>query len=150
MNVIKLSIGPFVGGILFSIGLGVSGMTEPAKIISFLDIFGRWDPSLIFVMVGAIGVNALFHRIIIKKPNPLFDSRFYLPTKTILDKNLILGSALFGIGWGITGLCPGPGLASMVTGKTYSLVFVIAMVFGMALVKIIEAQKSKNNLSKGS
>lgn len=143
INVFKLGLGPLIGGILFSIGLGISGMTEPAKIISFLDVFGNWDPSLIFVMVGAIGVNAVFHRFIIKKANPLFESKFYLPTKKSLDKKLILGSALFGIGWGVTGLCPGPGLASVSTGNPYSLAFLTALIIGMMSVKILESRKLK-------
>jgi len=79
VKIIKTGTVPFAAGILFSIGLGVSGMTEPAKIIAFLDIFGHWDPSLIFVMIGAISVNAILHRFIIKKPKPLFDKKFHLP-----------------------------------------------------------------------
>ena len=148
MDTIKLGFGPLVGGILFSIGLGISGMTEPAKILSFLDIFGNWDPSLIFVMIGAISVNAVLHRVITKKSNPLFDSKFYFPTKTNLDKKLILGSALFGAGWGIAGLCPGPGFASISTGNTYALVFVVALVFGMILVKAVELRKLRMQASE--
>lgn len=140
MNFIKLGIGPFFGGILFALGLGVSGMTEPAKIISFLDIFGAWDPSLIFVMVGAIGVNAILHRLITKRPSPLFEPQFYLPTKKALDKKLLFGSALFGIGWGTSGLCPGPGIAATTTGNYYPLIFVAFLIGGMMIVKMIEAR----------
>jgi uncharacterized membrane protein YedE/YeeE len=143
MTSLKTGLGPLLGGMLFSIGLGVSGMTEPAKIISFLDIFGDWDPSLIFVMVGAIGVNAILHRFITKKTTPLFDSKFHLPTKTQLDKKLLIGSALFGIGWGITGLCPGPGLAAASTGQPYPVAFVVSLVTGMALVKWFDSKKSQ-------
>lgn len=144
MNVLKLGIGPFLGGIVFAIGLGVAGMTEPAKIISFLDIFGAWDPSLAFVMVGAIGVNAVLHRFIVKREKPVFTEKFYLPTRSDFDKNLVIGAALFGIGWGVTGLCPGPGLASLITGKNYALAFVAALLVGMAIAKFATRPKTRS------
>lgn len=145
-NLIKIGIGPFIGGVVFALGLGISGMTEPAKVIGFLNLFGEWDPSLAFVMVGAICVNTLLHRLITKKPSPLFDSKFHLPNKTTVDKKLILGAALFGVGWGVTGLCPGPGLASLATGKPYALAFVAALIIGIVAAKAF----LKINVSKES
>ena len=138
MNFLKLTIGPFFGGIIFALGLGISGMTEPQKIIAFLDIFGEWDPSLVFVMVGAISTHALLRPLVMKRPTPLFDNKFYLPTATTLDKKLICGAALFGAGWGISGLCPGPGLTTLVTGTPYGLVFIGCLLTGMLAARFLE------------
>jgi len=142
MRFSKLIVAPFLGGALFSLGLGVSKMTEPAKVISFLDLSGNWDPSLIFVMMGAIGVNSILHRLITSRPKPLFESRFDLPSNHKIDRKLLVGSALFGIGWGITGLCPGPGIAGLSTGNFYSIAFVAALILGMAIIKVFETRSN--------
>ena len=142
MSQFKHGLGPFFGGILFSLGLGISGMTEPSKIIAFLDIFGDWDATLIFVMAGAVGVNGILHRFITKKPFPLFDSKFYLPTRMDVDRRLIVGSAIFGVGWGVTGLCPGPGIASLSSGNLYAFSFVGSMLFGMWVITLVSGSKS--------
>jgi len=118
-------------GILFGAGLTISGMTKPQKVIDFLDFFGSWDPSLAFVMIGAIAVNIVGYRLIMRKPSPIFASEFKVPHKSSLDKKLIMGSILFGIGWGLAGYCPGPALTSLVSLNENTLVFVAAMVAGM-------------------
>ena len=103
----------FVSGLLFAVGLAVSGMTQPAKVIGFLDIAGAWDASLAFVMIGALAVHLIAYRIAARAKAPLFAKAFELPTATALDRRLILGSAIFGVGWGLAGYCPGPVLASI-------------------------------------
>ncbi len=131
----KIVASAFVSGLLFAIGLGLAGMTDPAKVIGFLDFFGTWDPSLAFVMVGGILSYAVAFRLITRRHAPVFGTQFSLPTRKDLTPQLIIGSALFGIGWGIAGLCPGPGLASLATGSASVLAFVVAMLGGMALYK---------------
>jgi uncharacterized protein len=131
-------IGPvlvaFASGALFAVGLAVSGMTVPANIVGFLDL-ARWQPALIFVMVGAIAVYAVAFRLIVRRPAPLFGPRFELPTRRDLSADLVLGAAAFGIGWGLAGYCGGPAIASLATGHVDVLVFVAAMVAGMALAR---------------
>lgn len=124
-------VAAFFCGILFSIGLAVSGMTSPYKVVGFLDFFGNWDPSLLFVMVGAIGVYFVGYRLTVRKAKPVLTSSFHLPVKKNIDKPLIVGSILFGIGWGLAGFCPGPALTSMVTFQLQPITFVIAMILGM-------------------
>ena len=119
-------------GALFGVGLGVAGMTSPAKVQAFLDFFGDWDPSLALVMVGAIAVHVL-GRLVVRRSAPLFDTRFHLPTRNDLDRPLVLGAALFGVGWGLGGFCPGPGIVSLASGTLDAVVFVGAMAVGMAL-----------------
>lgn len=122
-------------GVLFSIGLSVSGMVNPNKVLGFLDIAGNWDPALIFVMAGGVLVNTVLFKFILKRKNPLFDQSFSLPTSKDIDKRLIIGSALFGIGWGIGGICPGPGLANLFTLNPKVVVFVVFLVLGMFVFK---------------
>jgi uncharacterized protein len=117
-------------GIIFGAGLTLSQMTDPAKVLGFLDIAGNWDPSLIFVMLGALTVTMISFRGILKKPSPLLAQRFVIATRTALDKPLILGSAIFGIGWGITGYCPGPSVAGLGLGNTEALIMVCAIYAG--------------------
>lgn len=120
-------------GILFGGGLSVSGMTDQNKIIGFLDLFGQWDPTLIFVMAGGVGVTFFGYRVILKQKSPLWGDKFLLPTSSSIDKNLILGSVLFGIGWGLYGYCPGPAIASLAYLNWETLLFVVAMIAGMYL-----------------
>lgn len=141
MKSFKYLIGPFFGGIVFAIGLGMGGMTEPTKIVAFLDVFGNWEPDLLFVMGGAVSTYAIFYRWVLKRKQPLFESSFSIPTSKAIDKRLILGSALFGIGWGMTGLCPAPGLVGLTSGATYALVFVGTMILGMLLGRSQFGQK---------
>ncbi len=121
----------FASGTLFAIGLGISGMTDANKVIHFLNPLGGWDPSLAFVMVGAIGAHLATRFFIIKRGQPVFAETFSLPTVKDIDKRLLLGSALFGVGWAMGGFCPGPGLVSSVSGGLQALTFVGAMVLGM-------------------
>ncbi len=123
-------------GVIFSIGLVISGMSDPQKVIGFLDIFGNWDYSLLFVMGGAVGVNFFTFKFLIKR-EPICAPKHFLPTKENLDKNLIIGSALFGIGWGILGICPGPAIVNIVTLSPTILIFIVAMLMGMILHKKI-------------
>lgn len=120
----------FATGLLFAVGLGVSGMTKPSKVVGFLDLFGAWDASLAFVMVGAIAVHLVLRRLILKRPAPLFDIRFHLPTRADIDAPLVLGAGIFGIGWGLGGFCPGPGLVSAASGALPAIVFVLGMIAG--------------------
>jgi uncharacterized membrane protein YedE/YeeE len=120
-------------GILFSVGLVVSGMTVPANIIGFLDVAGEFRPALMFVMVGAIAVNALVVALLRKRSQPLCADRFLSPTKTTLDARLLGGAALFGVGWGLGGFCPGPGIVALASGALPALVFVGSMLAAMAV-----------------
>lgn len=118
-------------GALFGVGLGVSGMTRPDKVLGFLDVAGAWDPSLAFVMIGAIGVHAVAVAVARRRARPLGADRFAWSDKTAIDAPLVAGAAVFGIGWGIGGICPGPALASLGAGSTVAVVFAIAMVAGI-------------------
>ena len=122
-----------IAGLLFGLGLGLAGMLDPSNVQGFLDIFGAWDPTLMFVMAGGIAVHLLFWRIIKHQASPLFDHTFHLPNRTDIDKPLLVGAAIFGIGWGLGGYCPGPGLASLGSQGTAPMVFVATMVVGMLL-----------------
>jgi len=118
-------------GLVFGFGLSLSGMLDPARIQGFLDIFGHWDPSLAFVLAGAVGIAFIGVRLARRRTRPAFESAFHLPTEMKIDRPLILGSALFGIGWGLGGFCPGPGVASLLLGLWQTWLFVAAMVAGM-------------------
>lgn len=134
----KPALSALGSGLLFGAGLGVSGMTQPSKITSFLDITGRWDPSLAFVMVGAIVVHTALFQIIRRGVSPLFEPRFYIPTRTDFDASLFIGAAVFGAGWGLSGLCPGPGLVNVGGASLTALVFVAAMTVGILLARAIQ------------
>lgn len=129
----KANIAALASGLLFGVGLVLSGMTQPSKVQGFLDVTGSWDPSLMFVMAGGIGVHFILHRLVTKRAHPLFDKRFHLPTRKDIDGKLVLGAALFGVGWGLGGYCPGPGLVSLGSGGLSGLVFVATMVAGFLL-----------------
>ena len=123
----------FVCGLIFGIGLAMSGMTDTAKVIGFLDIFGQWVPDLAFVMGGAVLVTLVAFRLVLRRNGPLLADRFQLPTKTTLDGRLLGGAALFGIGWGIYGYCPGPAISALAYLNTDTFIFVAAMLSGMAI-----------------
>jgi hypothetical protein len=125
----------FFAGIVFAIGLGLSGMTNPGKVIGFLDVAGHWDPSLAFVMAGAIVVHVGAARWALRAPRPLWAGAFALPASTSIDAQLVVGAALFGLGWGIAGFCPGPALVDLVAPSTSVVTFVSAMIAGIAAVR---------------
>ncbi|GAA3958528.1 YeeE/YedE family protein [Allohahella marinimesophila] len=125
-----------VAGIIFALGLIISQMVNPAKVLNFLDLAGDWDPTLAFVMGGALMVTMPAFRFILKRPHPLLDKRFYLPTKADIDTRLLTGSAIFGVGWGIAGLCPGPALTALATGLLPVVGFVLAMAAGAYVFKL--------------
>ena len=130
----KTTFVAFFSGVLFSIGLGISGMTKPQKVIAFLDVFGEWDISLAFVMVGGIFSFFILQLAIQKRfSSPLLTKEFYLPTQNELDKRLIFGAVLFGIGWGLGGFCPGPAITSLGSGSLSTIAFVVSMGFGMLI-----------------
>lgn len=136
-NFAKQNVVSFVVGFLFAVGLAVSGMTQPQKIIAFLDPWA-WDPALLFVMIGAIVVHALSYPLIKRRSSPLLDTKWHLPQQKDISTRLVLGSAMFGIGWGLGGYCPGPGLTSISSGDIRSVLFVAAMIVGMLLFKKTE------------
>ena len=120
-------------GCVFSVGLILSGMTQPLKVVGFLDIFGSWDPSLAFVMGVAVLTTLVGYRLVFLDAKPLYEDSFKLPTLQHIDMRLLSGAVLFGMGWGISGLCPGPALASLVAGSVGIYVFVIAMFLGFVV-----------------
>jgi uncharacterized protein len=121
----------FIAGVVFALGLGISGMTRPIKVIGFLDFFGAWDASLAFVIAGAIAVYFAAYRFSRTMPAPLLAPDFSLPKRSDLDAKLISGAAIFGVGWGLGGFCPGPALTSLASGAAAVVIFVAAMAVGM-------------------
>nr|WP_298101140.1 YeeE/YedE family protein [uncultured Shinella sp.] len=122
-----------LSGIVFGFGLSLSGMLNPVRVQGFLDVFGNWDPSLAFVLGGAVAVAFIGVQVMKKMRRPTFDDSFHLPTDRKIDAPLVIGSALFGLGWGIGGFCPGPAVASLSVGLPQTLLFVVAMLVGMTL-----------------
>jgi uncharacterized membrane protein YedE/YeeE len=124
-----------ISGFLFGLGLCLSGMTSPAVIQGFLDIAGAWNPALIFVMAGGVAVTFLGYRFLVPKSRPLWANQFTLPKATRIDTPLLAGAAIFGIGWGLAGYCPGPAVVSLASGRMSVFVFVLSMLAGMVLVR---------------
>jgi uncharacterized membrane protein YedE/YeeE len=139
----------FVSGALFAGGLALSGMTQPAKVVGFLDVAGDWDPSLALVMVGAIAVYWLAYTRVKVLETPVFASSFGLPDNKDIDRRLLVGSGLFGIGWGLSGYCPGPALVSLTSGTPQPWIFCSAMVVGMLLFEVTSSRKSLAKRSTG-
>jgi len=126
-----------IAGLIFGLGLVVSGMSNPSKVLNFLDIFGSFDASLLFVMAGAVLTSFLGYRLVLRRPHPLFADEFASPSSGLIDGRLILGAVMFGIGWGVVGFCPGPALASLTFGGLSALVFVGAMLIGLMAAKVV-------------
>ncbi|UPY38962.1 DUF6691 family protein [Sediminicoccus sp. KRV36] len=126
----------FVAGLVFGFGLVIAGMSDPAKVLNFLDLAaiptGGWDPSLVFVMAGAIAVTFIGFKLVLRQAQPIFGGKFHLPSATEIDARIIAGPAIFGIGWGLAGFCPGPAFTALTTGGSAALMFVAAMLLGMA------------------
>lgn len=133
----KLIAIALISGILFGVGLTLSQMTNPNKVLAFLDISGNWDPSLILVMVGALTITSLLFRPILKRPTPLFDKEFYLASKSAVDKPLLIGAAIFGVGWGIGGYCPGPAIAGLGLGNVEAIVMVFSIYLGFFCHRLV-------------
>ena len=131
---VKSNIAAFICGILFSIGLGISGMTQPQKVIGFLDVLGEWDPSLVFVMGGAV-ISYFILQLLIQRrfSKPMLGERFQIPSRKDLDRSLIFGALLFGMGWGLGGYCPGPAITTLGSGSLNAVLFMVAMAMGMLL-----------------
>lgn len=126
---------PFISGVVFAVGLGIGGMTQPTKVIGFLDFAGSWDPSLIFVMLGAIGVHSLFYHVCRGRLAPV-SLAISLPSRKEIDPRLMGGSAVFGLGWGLAGYCPGPALTSLASGNVAAVIFSSGMLVGIVAFDI--------------
>lgn len=133
----KQSLASFIVGFIFAIGLGVAGMTQPQKVIGFLDVTA-WDPSLVMVMIGAIAVHSLAYVWIMKRKSPLLDKQFHVPQKKQITWSLAIGSLIFGMGWGLGGFCPGPAVVSLASGQASVIVFVAMMLVGMFFYRLVE------------
>lgn len=134
---IKSQIAIFAAGLLFGLGLVISGMVNPRKVIGFLDIAGDWDPSLALVMGGGLLVTVPAFRWVLRMPQPLLEDKFYLPKLSAIDGKLVLGAVLFGVGWGIAGFCPGPALTALASLDFTVVLFVLAMIGGMVLHQVL-------------
>ena len=128
-----------LSGIIFGLGLTISGMVNPQKVLGFLNLFGNWDPSLAFVMIGALVVSSPLFHLIKNKEKPVCEVSFNIPNNKEINKKLVLGSAIFGAGWGLGGLCPGPAISSIALINYYSITFVVSMFIGFYLVRLFES-----------
>ncbi|MBW4494573.1 MAG: YeeE/YedE family protein [Oscillatoria princeps RMCB-10] len=131
----KQNLVALISGVLFGLGLGLSQMIDRERVIGFLDVTGVWDRTLLFVLGGAVGVTVIAFRFVLRLPHPLYAEKFYVPTQKNIDRKLILGAVIFGVGWGIAGYCPGPGLTGLVLGIWNPVLFVIAMIAGSLTYK---------------
>ena len=127
------SLSILVAGLMFGFGLAVSGMTHAGKVLGFLDITGDWDPSLLFVLAGAVTVTAVAFRFVLRRPTPVLVEQFHLPTVEDIDRPLVIGAAIFGVGWGIAGYCPGPAIASLAAPSWETWVFIPCLLLGNLL-----------------
>jgi uncharacterized membrane protein YedE/YeeE len=140
----RFHVAAFASGLLFSVGLAVAGMTLPSKVLGFLDVSGRWDPSLALVMLGATAVYAALYRFSLRMSAPWLGGRFNQPAARRIEPRLIAGAVIFGIGWGLAGYCPGPALASLGAGTGDVAYFVAAMLAGMALSRLAPARAQRS------
>ena len=131
----------FISGLVFGVGLIVSGLVNPAKVMGFLDITGRWDPSLALVMAGAVAVGAVAFLIADQRTESLLHAQMRLPATQQVDARLVIGSLIFGVGWGLAGFCPGPALVALGTGLPKAVIFVASMLAGMALFELLERRR---------
>jgi uncharacterized membrane protein YedE/YeeE len=134
---LKTVLFAFTSGLIFGLGLILAGMANPAKVLGFLDVFGAWDPSLAFVMAGAILIGFVTFLIAKKRTQSFLGLPIQMPTNQLIDKRLVLGSGLFGMGWGLAGICPGPGIVLLGAGETKGLVFVLALLLGVLIFRVI-------------
>lgn len=140
-------IAQFIIGLVFGVGLVVAGMSNPAKVLNFLDVAGiangTWDASLAFVMAGAIAVGLVGYRLVLRRTRPVFGDSFHLPPTTGIDARILVGPALFGIGWGLAGLCPGPALTALTTGGYAAWIFAVAMFVGMGGARLLAGGRAR-------
>lgn len=141
-----INLAALFAGILFGLGLALSEMTHPNRVLGFLDIAGRWDPALILVLAGAVGVTTVAFRFVLRRKSPLFASRFHLPATTVIDWRLIIGAALFGAGWGISGYCPGPAIALLAAPNWEAGIFLPSMLLGILLKHALIRRPSSGTL----
>ena len=134
-----------LSGLLFGLGLGLSQMIDRQRVLGFLDVAGTWDPTLLFVLGGAVAVTTVAFRFVLRRDRPLFGSRFCLPSRRDIDGPLLAGAAIFGIGWGISGYCPGPGMVALVLVSWQPLVFVAALIAGMAAYQGYQSATQSSN-----
>jgi uncharacterized membrane protein YedE/YeeE len=139
----KRHVASALSGALFGVGLCVSGMARPQKVLAFLDVTGPWDPSLAFVMLGAVAVHFSALRLLRRRSAPLYAPAFSIPPRDAIDAKLVVGAALFGIGWGLAGYCPGPGVVSLGAGAPTAIVFVAALLAGLFFTGKLEARQSR-------
>ncbi|KQN71601.1 MAG: YeeE/YedE family protein [Hyphomicrobiales bacterium] len=132
-------------GLVFGVGIVISGMSNPAKVLNFFDPFGTWDPSLLLVMASALLVTFIGYRFVLRRPAPVFDRTFHLPTKRDFDMPLIAGSATFGIGWGIAGFCPGGAIPALGSGEPSPFIFVAAMIVGILMANGLKAALARRD-----
>jgi uncharacterized membrane protein YedE/YeeE len=132
----KKNIVALLVGFLFALGLGISGMTQTQNVQGFLDFFGNWNPALMGVMASAIAVHSILYFYIRKRSSPMFDVKFHVPTNSDIDKKILIGSAIFGLGWGWAGICPGPGIVALASGNFSFFIFVGSMLVGMKIFKL--------------
>ena len=130
----KKNLSALIAGTIFGFGLIVSGMSNPDKVMNFLNVLGQWDPSLIFVLGGAVITTFIGYRFVLKRKAPILDSDFFLPTNTVIDSKLLIGAALFGAGWGMTGFCPGPAITGLAFGVLEPMLFVVSMIIGFVIM----------------
>lgn len=135
------SVVALASGMFFGFGLSLSEMMNPRRVLGFLDVAGAWDPTLAFVMIGALLVTAPAFFFARRLERPVCDSSFRIPTNRVIDRQLVLGAALFGVGWGLVGFCPGPALAALITGRGDVLLFVLSMLAGMGLFRLLELRR---------
>ena len=146
-SVVKLA-SLYAIGLVFGLGISMSGMANPAKVLNFFDVFGTWDPSLMFVMGGAVVVTFFGYKRVLRRPGPLLETRFNLPATHQIDARLIGGSLVFGIGWGIAGFCPGGALPALGTGRYEVVVFVAALVVGIFIAKALQKATAKSKTAR--
>jgi uncharacterized membrane protein YedE/YeeE len=127
-------------GLIFGLGIALSGMINPAKVLNFFDLAGTWDPSLAFVMGGALAVAIPGYWFVLRRPAPVMDRRFQLPDTRVIDRRLVLGSATFGVGWGIAGFCPGGALPALGTGRLDVVVFIASLILGLLIARVLQSR----------
>ncbi len=136
-------IASYLIGLIFGVGIMISGMANPAKVLNFFDIAGSWDPSLAFVMGGALVATLVGYRVVLNRPSPFFDTGFHLPWRRDIDLPLLAGSATFGVGWGIAGFCPGGAIPALGTGRVEVFLFMAALIAGILVAKALQRRAAK-------